>query len=79
MALLMSSDTVVKNVNLLGERMVRLSCVKEDQFVEGMPNVNVCVVAFTTSYARLELYKWLEKLQDRCLYFDTGMFLHLKC
>ena len=54
--------------------MVRLNFTKEDHYVDGLPNVNICVAVFTTSYARLELYKWLEKLQDRCLYFDTGEY-----
>ena len=34
-------------------------------------NMNVFIAAFTTSYARLELYTLLNKLGDRCLYHDT--------
>ncbi|XP_058890904.1 uncharacterized protein LOC117407014 isoform X1 [Acipenser ruthenus] len=34
-------------------------------------NVNVFIAAFTTAYARLELYNLLDRLQGRCLYHDT--------
>ena len=33
--------------------------------------VNIFVAAFTTCYARLKLYSYLEQLQQRVLYFDT--------
>ncbi|XP_077205235.1 ephrin type-B receptor 1 isoform X2 [Paroedura picta] len=34
-------------------------------------NTNVYIAAFTTAYARLELYDLLDKLGSRCLYHDT--------
>jgi hypothetical protein len=37
----------------------------------GNNKTNVILAAFVTSYARLELYKTLELLGDRVLYFDT--------
>ena len=52
--------------------MVYVSTTKEEEFVDILPNTNVVVAAFTTSTARLKLYSYLEKLQDRALYFDTG-------
>lgn len=35
------------------------------------PNVNVAIAAYTTAHARLHLYEYLDKLQDRVLYYDT--------
>ena len=78
--LMTSGEAVVKNVTLIGEDMVMVRHVKEDLFVESLPNVNVCVAAFTTSYARLELYKYMEMLPTRLLYTDTDsvIFVGLK-
>jgi hypothetical protein len=77
--MMMRDDVTVKNVNIVGEDMVRVNSVLNDHYVQGLPNVNVCVAAYTTSYARLELYKWLEKTQERCLYFDTGVYKKHDC
>ena len=35
------------------------------------PTANVALAAFTTAYGRLELYKYLDQLGERVLYFDT--------
>ena len=32
---------------------------------------NIFIASFTTSWARLELYKYLEKFKNQVLYFDT--------
>ena len=32
---------------------------------------NLCIAGLTTCYARLELYKYLDILQESVLYFDT--------
>jgi hypothetical protein len=42
-----------------------------DGFSKPLKNVNVVLAAFVTAHARLRLYKLLEELQDRVLYFDT--------
>ena len=45
------------------------SNAKESHF--GGLNTNVALAAFVTCHARIHLYKELEKLGDRVLYFDT--------
>lgn len=40
---------------------------------------NVVIAAVTTAYARILLYKLLDKLQDAVLYFDTGMGCIFQC
>ncbi|XP_054622457.1 uncharacterized protein LOC129182178 [Dunckerocampus dactyliophorus] len=39
-------------------------------------DANIFLAAFTTSYARLELYKQLDLLQDRVLYCDTDSIVY---
>ncbi len=43
-----------------------------DGFLKPAANTNVVLAAYVTAHARLRLYSYLEKLQDRVLYFDTG-------
>jgi len=45
-----------------------------DDFSKPLRNTNVVLAAYVTAHARLRLYKCLEELQDRVLYFDTGKF-----
>ena len=37
-----------------------------------MDFINTNISAYVTSQARLKLYTYLERLQERVLYFDTG-------
>lgn len=47
---------------------------------EGKPlnHVNVAIAAYTTAGARLDLYKYLELLRDRVLYFDTDSVMYVE-
>ena len=38
---------------------------------------NIFIAAFTTAWARLELYKYLEQLKEQVLYFDTDSIIYL--
>ena len=40
-----------------------------------LPNVNIFIACFTTCWARLRLYKALNLLQERVLYFDTDSII----
>lgn len=42
------------------------------------PNVNVAIAAYTTAHARLHLYEYLDKLQERVLYYDTDSVFFVK-
>ena len=42
-----------------------------------LPNRNVIVASFVTAYARLELYKYIEKLGKNVLYFDTDSVIYI--
>lgn len=64
---------VVKNVQIVNENMVAVTYEQGEDFVDVLPNTNPVIAAYTTAQARLKLYSYIEKLQDRVLYFDTGI------
>lgn len=55
----LSSDAILVSYKLLTESEMK------------HPNVNLVVAAYTTAHARLHLYNYLDKLQERVLYYDT--------
>jgi hypothetical protein len=50
---------------------------KKDEFAQPLANTNVVLAAYVTAHARLRLYKFLEELQDRVLYFDTDSVFYI--
>ena len=73
---LMSSDgLVLKRLDPVSDNMVRVAHHQDDDFAGELTNVNVVIASYTTAYGRLQLYEYLERLGDRCLYFDTGKFI----
>ena len=67
----MNGDVVINDVNIISANMVRVRFSQEEALVGGLCNTNVVVAAFTTALARLELYKCMEQLGKRLVYFDT--------
>lgn len=62
----LSSDAILASYKLLsGAEMLH-------------PNVNVVIAAYTTAHARLHLYNYLDKLQEKCLYYDTDSVFFVK-
>jgi len=41
-----------------------------------MANTNPVIAAYTTAHARLKLYSYIEKLNDRVMYFDTDSVVY---
>jgi len=50
---------------------------KVDEEVIPRSKTNIFIASFTTSWARLELYSYLETLQEQVLYFDTDSVFYL--
>ena len=70
---LLSKDSIsVTRIDSVSAEMVRVEYSNTANFVDEQANVNVVVAAYTTAYGRLELYKYLDLLGPRCIYFDTG-------
>ena len=50
-----------------------------ETFMTPKAKANVVIAAFTTSHARLRLFKTMERLgMERLLYYDTGNFVSQK-
>ena len=48
----------------------------EDEIIPSSKR-NIFTASFTTSWARLELHKYLEKFKNQVLYFDTDSVIYL--
>ena len=72
------TKTVDNVVELTQEAVLVTTSPAETEFEDCLPNTNVVIADFTTAQARLKLLEEMEKLDDRCLYTDTGKctFLH---
>ena len=66
-----SDKQEVADVSFVSNEMVEMKWRYKDDFVETSLWTNVVIAAFTTAHARLQLYSYLEMLQDRVLYADT--------
>ena len=64
-------------VRFFGEKRAFITYKKEEEFIEPLKNVNAVIAAFVTCQARLKLYSYIEKLQERTLYFDTDSVIFL--
>ncbi|XP_055385241.1 uncharacterized protein LOC129614573 [Condylostylus longicornis] len=49
----------------------------KEEVMDSLPTVNECIAAYTTTQARLKLYSYLEKLQERVLYYDTDSVVYI--
>ena len=45
-------------------------------WVSASVNTNVIIASYVTTHARLELYSYLERLEDRALYCDTDLIIY---
>jgi hypothetical protein len=70
------SRNIIKDIPYVSDRMQVVSYTRDDNFVESVPNVNTVIASFTTAQARLKLYSYMEKLQERVWYFDTDSFIY---
>ena len=61
----------IRYVSVLTEKRLEVHYKHHEEDDVASPNVNIFVACFTTCWARLKLYKPLDLLQERVLYFDT--------
>ena len=57
--------------------MVEVDVSKVDEEVISSSKTNIFIASFITSWARLELYSYLKKLEEQVLYFDTDSVFYL--
>ena len=66
-----TANTIVEMV-MVSECKMRVSYRKRDEFLEDTAFTNPIIAAWVTAQARLKLYSYLERLQERVIYMDTG-------
>jgi len=76
-ALVFDPTVIVHNIQMVDDDMVLVSHTKAEEFIDILPNTNVVLAAYVTAQARLKLYSYIEKLDNRVLYFDTDSLIYL--
>lgn len=66
----------IPSVQFFGECTACVRYTIEDEFLQALQNTNPIIASFVTAQARLKLYSYLELLQERVLYMDTGKFFY---
>ena len=74
---LTSDEILVLDANLVSDDIVEIRYEFGENFVQADPKTNVVIAAFTTAYARLQLYEELDMLGERVLYYDTDSVIYL--
>ncbi|KAF4529356.1 hypothetical protein B566_EDAN017368 [Ephemera danica] len=65
---------VVNLIPISDTKLIVFTKMTEESFKLN-PKTNVAIAAYTTAQARLHLYSYLEKLQEKILYMDTDSIL----
>ena len=74
---LTSDEVTVLDADLVSDEIMEIQHEYGDKFVQPNPNTYVVIAAFTTAYARLQLYDELDMLGERVLYYDTDSVIYL--
>ena len=67
----------IHDIRICSDDIVEVDISKVEEEVIPVSKTNIFIAAFTTAWARLELYKYLELLNEQVLYFDTGSIIYL--
>ena len=70
-------EMIVLDADLVSDDIMEIRHEFCEKFVQADPKTNVVVAAFTTAYARLQLYDELDMLGERVLYYDTDSVIYL--
>lgn len=65
------------DIRICTDEMEEVDVSKVDEEVIPSSKTNIFIASFTTSWARLKLYSYLETLQEQVLYFDTDSVFYL--
>jgi hypothetical protein len=67
----------VTSLDFISDNIAR-TMHRKDCSLTPLPNRNVIVASFVTAYARLELVKYIHKLGENVLYFDTDSVIFIE-
>ena len=70
-------EITVLDATLVSDEIMEIRYQYGNKFVQPNPKTSVVIAAFTTAYARLQLYDELNMLQERVLYYDTDSVIYL--
>ena len=74
---LFSDDTYdVSDVQIINNDYLYVTYKKSKEFQTPALNANVIIADYVTTHARLELYSYLEPLEDRAPYCDTDSIIY---
>ncbi|XP_074619749.1 uncharacterized protein LOC141878657 [Acropora palmata] len=74
--LLRDASVVIHAVRVANENMLDVTYNLTDQTALKSDRTNIFVAAFTTCWARLKLYSYLEMVKDNALYYDTDSVIY---
>ena len=67
----------IHDIRICSDDIVEVDISKVEEEVIPVSKTTIFNAAFTTAWARLELYKYLELLKEQVLYFDTDSIIYL--
>ena len=65
-----------KRTQIINDDCLYVTYKKSKEFQTPALNTNVIIASYVTTHARLELYSYLERLEDRALYCDTDSIIY---
>jgi hypothetical protein len=77
---LLNDQTVeVQSIRVISEKAVQIvHRKKEIEYLPTSKDTNIFIALCTTAWARIRLYKELDKLKDRALYCDTDSVIYMR-
>lgn len=72
MSVLNDTTLEVRSMLPVGEECLQISCIDKEDHEASFVTTSIVNAAFTTCYGRLHLYKYLEMVEERAIYHDTG-------
>lgn len=60
-----------------GEKLMYVNWIHVKETITPSPCTNVAIASYPTGQARIKLYRYLDKLQDRVLYQDTDSVIYI--
>ncbi|XP_031348773.1 uncharacterized protein LOC116174886 [Photinus pyralis] len=67
----------INSVLPINEETLLVNWEYKEEAYNPLSTVNVVLAAYTTAHARLKLYEYLERLDDRVLYYDTDSIIYV--
>lgn len=75
--MLLNPSIDVNHIFPVNEETLITNWEYKEESANVLSTVNVCIAAYTTTQARLNLYEYLEKLGERVLYYDTDSVIYV--